>query len=459
MQIREIPRELIEKYSQSVPRYTSYPTAVEFSSDFGSNDWKNALKESEISSLSLYAHIPFCPKLCYFCACNKVITDDRSVAVSYINAVSKEVELISSLLPVNIPVEQIHWGGGSPNFLSPDLMKDLHMSVVSRFSNLTGDSEISVELDPRTTTSEQLEVLRESGFNRVSFGVQDFNPEVQETINRVQSYEETRTLADRSRILGFRGLNLDLIYGLPQQTLEGFSTTLEKVMEIRPDRIALYGYAHVTWLHKVQTGFRRFHLPTPEERVALFQLAVEKLLAAGYEHVGLDHFALPDDGLAIALRNGTLNRNFMGYTTHKGVALLGFGASSISSLPGAFAQNEKEPNLYKELIEAGKIPVVRGLKRSADDRLRGELIEQILCKGEIDFSSFEAEFGIDPRSDFPECFERLNEMISDGLLTLDENSLKLSELGRFFARNVASVFDAHLEKHRELSKRVFSQAL
>jgi len=455
-----IPTELIKRYSTAVPRYTSYPTAVEFKDDFSALDWREllALEFSRERALSLYFHIPFCRKLCYFCACNKVITEDRGLATPYIKALESELNSISAFASAQ-PIQQIHWGGGSPNFLSPAEMAELHWQTLRYFPNLKPDAEVSVELDPRTTTSEQLQTLRAIGFNRISFGVQDFDKEVQVTINRVQSFDETLALAESGREFGFEGINLDLIYGLPQQTLEGFSATLKQVLAIRPDRIALYGYAHVTWLQKVQNSFKKFHLPTPGERIALFQIAVKELMDGGYEHIGLDHFALPDDSLSIAAKDGSLNRNFMGYTTHRGATLLGFGASSISTLSSGFAQNEKDPQKYQDKVATGELAVVKGLKRTEDDIWRGELIERILCAGRIDFEMFEKEYGLDPRIQMPDAITALSDLISDNLVSYDGKTLAVTPLGRFFARNIASIFDAYLSEHRKRAERVFSQAL
>jgi len=463
MSVQEIPRELIQKYSASaVPRYTSYPTAVEFTQSFGPSDWRKLLAEEATAdrALSLYFHVPFCRQLCYFCACNKVITNDRSLSGTYLDALEREMELYLQVLGKRRnPVAQIHWGGGSPNFLLPEEMSRLHRRTLAAFPELSKDAEVSVELDPRTTSVEQLEALRSSGFTRVSFGVQDFDPEVQETVNRIQTFEQTLELVNHSRRLGFSGLNLDLIYGLPLQTVEGFAKTLDSVMQIRPDRIALYGYAHVTWLQKVQNSFRKFHLPTPEERIALFQLAVGRLLAAGYLHIGLDHFALPEDSLARALNDGTLNRNFMGYTTHKGASLLGFGASSISTLPAGFAQNEKDPAVYQQRVAHGDFATVRGYSCSVDDQLRAEVIQQILCTGVVRFSEIASRWEVDPIERFAESFGMLEESMRDGLVELDESSLRVTSLGRYFARSIASTFDAFLARHRQSSRPVFSQAV
>ncbi len=455
----QIPKNLISKYAVSVPRYTSYPTAVEFTAEFDTRAWKETLEVAgKDSPLSLYVHIPFCPKLCYFCACNKIITTDQSVTKSYLKALFKELETLARYFG-DAPVRQIHWGGGSPNFLRPEEMVSLQEETIRRFPRMQSeaeigaknDAEISVELDPRTTTLEQLHALKESGFNRVSFGVQDFNQNVQETINRVQTFEQTKELSDQSRQLGFSGVNLDLIYGLPNQTLEGFEETVRLVNILRPDRIALYGYAHVTWLQKVQKSFERAHLPTPEERIELFQLAVKSLSQAGYHHIGLDHFALPDDELTKSLRSKTLHRNFMGYTTEKGTSLLGFGASAISTLNEAFSQNEKDPKSYESRIYSDGVATVRGYRRSAEDLWRGELIEEVLCSGVVNIGDFA------PHANLEDFRSQLEEFAADQLIEFTPNGFQLTEVGRFFSRNIASVFDAYLAKHS--MKKTFSQAV
>ncbi len=452
-----IPKSLITKYAVSVPRYTSYPTAVEFRTDFTKSDWLKIIEvasKRESDPLSLYFHIPFCPKLCYFCACNKIITSDRSVVKEYLPSIYKELETLSKFFNRQT-VHQIHWGGGSPNFLSPEQMVELHTETLKYFPNLAANAEVSVELDPRTTTKDQLLALKKVGFNRVSFGVQDFDLVVQETINRVQSYEETKELEVESRKLGFAGVNLDLIYGLPQQSLEGFEKTLELVNLIRPDRIALYGYAHVTWLQKVQKSFDKVKLPTPEERIDLFKLAVDRLVASGYRHIGLDHFALPEDELSQALDDGSLHRNFMGYTTRKGASLLGFGASAISTVQEGFSQNEKDPSQYEKKIAESQFATVKGYRRVGEDNWRAEVIEQILCSGVVNFDEIRKSyptFGWDEESS-----TGLLEFKDEGLVELIPNGFKLTELGRYFSRNIAALYDEYLIKHA--AKKTFSQAV
>lgn len=468
-----VSKELIQKYAVPGPRYTSYPTAVEFDAEFSDSDWREEIRNDVVSArrertsysgvqdgaLSLYFHIPFCYTMCYFCACHKVIPRDRSVVDPYIEALVSEINTYKSLVNSDTPVEQIHWGGGSPDYLSPEEITRLHGACLAAFGNLTSDADISVELDPRNTTREHIKTFAEVGFNRLSFGVQDFDPRVQTIINRVQSYELTRDMCEWGREFGFHGINIDLVYGLPNQSLQGLADTLEKIIELRPNRIALYGYAHVTWIKKVQKALERAHLPTPEERISLFMMALDRLTEAGYEYIGMDHFALPSDSLAKALASGKLNRNFMGYTTHRGARIIGLGASSISSLPSAYAQNLKDVDTYQQQIEDQGLAIQRGVKRTKDDRMRGEIIESILCRGEVDISEFESKWEVDFNRMFESSIDRLSELSGDQLVTIGPEEIRLTRRGRLFARNVAMAFDAYLARHQEGSRRVFSQAV
>ncbi len=458
--LREKLELLIPKYSRQIPRYTSYPTAIEFNDSLNSSKWVEAIKADSGSdkSYSLYVHIPFCHKLCYFCACNKIIPKDREIVLPYLRSVVEELKHYQQLLGSEVYIEQIHWGGGTPNFLTPKEMCYLHSSCVKFFPNIATDADISIEVDPRTMTIEHLEVLRELGFNRISLGVQDFNLDVQRLINRVQSFETTAEVCLNAREVGFSEVNIDLIYGLPNQTREGFADTLKRVRDIAPDRIALYGYAHVTWVKKVQKALERAHLPTSKERVDLFLDALDFLTSVGYEHIGLDHFALPADSLAKSSRDGTLNRNFMGYTTHKGARIIGVGVSAISSLPEGYAQNSKDLREYQQNISEGGMSIERGLAKNRDDLIRGEIIEALLCQGEILISSFESRWNIKFTSYFKEDLSRLQPFNDDGLIQFIEDKILITKLGRFFQRNIASAFDTYLHAHTE-RENVFSQAV
>lgn len=460
---------LVRKYSVAGPRYTSYPTAVEFNDSVGNKEWREILqqdslqnhgeKDGQSSGLSVYVHIPFCDSLCYFCACNKVITKDKTAADKYITALAKEIATYRELLGSGIPVEEIHWGGGSPNFLTPKQIRALHETVLAGFGQLVPDAEISVEIDPRTTTDEHLETFAELGFNRLSLGVQDFTLEVQQLINRVQSYDLTKHVCDTARGAGLKNINIDLIYGLPLQTVQGFSETIDQVVELAPSRVAMYGYAHVTWKKKIQKTLERSHLPTPNERIALFTEGLRKFTNSGYTHIGLDHFALPGDTLSEALQNGRLNRTFMGYTAHRGSRVLAFGASSISLLPQAFGQNTKDLKTYEQRIEQEGLAIERGLIRTPSDQLRGEIIQAILCQGKLNIPQIESNWGISFHDEFAQSLEALQPMVADSLLMVSDEVIQLTPLGRLFARNVAMVFDEYLQKHREQEKPVFSQAV
>lgn len=446
---------LVAKYSGQIPRYTSYPTAVEFS-QINHAVWINYLtqffskRESRLH-LSLYAHIPFCPSLCYFCACNKIITSDASVTAEYLSALKREIATYKDLVSSDTSTVQLHLGGGSPNFLKPSELEELFFALTLAFPIGGENADVSIELDPRTTSIEQLRVLRSLGFNRISLGVQDFSANVQQAINRIQSVHQTRTLCDVARDQGFKSINIDLIYGLPEQTVEGFDHTLNEVLAIRPDRIALYGYAHVTWKTKVQTSFRRFNLPKPEQRIEIFLRGLSRLTENGYRYIGMDHFALPGDDLSTALDNGTLNRNFMGYSTHRGAEVIGLGVSAISHVGEAFAQNATGLEQYYELIRKHGIATVKGLVRTADDSVRARLIRSVLCDGLIT----ERETG--SAELIAAAAPALAQMKDEGLIATSERAMIVTPLGRLFMRNIASLFDAHLVKHRE--EKAFSQSV
>jgi oxygen-independent coproporphyrinogen-3 oxidase len=454
-------RSLIEKYAGNTPRYTSYPTAVEFRNDIGHEQWKETL-EIEVNNPqnqftpSLYVHLPFCTTLCYFCACNKKIAKDDAQVGPYLKSLGAELSSYRDICGEH-PLEQLHWGGGTPNFFSPSASEDLFRICTEAFPGFADGADISVEIDPRTLTSKHLETYKSLGFNRVSLGVQDFNPDVQEAINRIQPYSLTKQAIDGARSLGFSSVNFDLIYGLPLQTEESFRNTVERVVELMPERIALYGYAHVTWKKKVQKTLQRHDLPSPAERINLFLLALETLSQAGYEYIGMDHFALPQDSLTKARASGRLNRNFMGYSTHQGTSVIGAGVSAISSTDSMLAQNNTNLEHYMELALSQGIVTQGGLRRSREDQLRGELIENILCIGEIDIKSFEEKWNLDFHSEFSPELESLRPMEEDNLVTIRDKKIEVSSLGRLFMRNIASVFDSYLAKHK--SSSTFSQSV
>lgn len=456
-------KELINKYSVATPRYTSYPTAIEFSPMVTNGDVVSII-ESELNvkskpKLSLYLHVPFCKSLCYFCACNKVIVKDRLGVRSYVDAVKREILTYKEVIRDDAIVEQFHWGGGSPNFLEPDECEELFSSFSDAFSRVGDEADISIEIDPRAVSLAKLETYRKLGFNRVSLGVQDFALNVQEVINRIQSFEDTNSTCEMVRALGFGSINLDLIYGLPNQTEQSFRDTLGKVLSIRPDRIALYGYAHVTWRTKVQNSFNKFNLPSPEERINLFLLALATLMDAGYVYIGMDHFALPTDELTIAQSSGTIKRNFMGYSTHQGSSLLGFGPSSVSTYEGLLVQNEGDLEKYKNRTVSEGLAISKGIQRSIEDRIRAFVIEELLCYGELSFRKFNAFWNLDFLIYFDQEHYSLVLLERDELLEISSSQIKITEVGRLFMRNIVSVFDSYLQQHLSGEKQVFSQSI
>jgi oxygen-independent coproporphyrinogen-3 oxidase len=449
--------DLLAKYNQPGPRYTSYPTAPEWDDNFGENELREVFKEagSKPAPVSLYFHLPFCQSLCLYCGCNVVISKDREVAVPYIDSLKKEIEWVSREVDRSRTVEQIHWGGGTPTFLSPGQVEDLYSFINERFS-ISTSAEVSIEIDPRVTTDEHLRTLRRVGFNRVSLGVQDFDPTVQKTIHRIQPFADTRRLFDRCRELGFDSINVDLIYGLPHQTAESFSDTVAKIIEMSPDRIAVFSYAHVPWMKKQQGSFARF-LPEGMEKFRIFTRAIAMLTEAGYRYIGLDHFARPEDEICGAQDDRTLHRNFQGYTTKAGCDLYAMGVSSISGLEGAYAQNWRDlPNYYRA-IEEGRWPVMRGVRVSEEDKLRRSVINRVLCHAAVVKREVERDFHIVFDDHFAAEIEMLSELEMDGLVRLFPDRIEIAPLGRIFIRNVAMVFDQYLNTSKK--RQVFSSTL
>ena len=438
---------LISKYDARVPRYTSYPTAADFitfdDSRIAQDAIRAGIRVGSSKPVSLYIHLPFCASLCWFCACNKVVAHDQSVVEPYLEALNREIALVSDVAGGRISLGQVHLGGGSPTFLSSHHMETLFSSLRSQFDGFETASK-SIELDPRTTTPEQLAVLAAAGFTRASIGVQDFNEVVQRAVHRVQPKELVQQVVDQVREAGFKSVNFDLIYGLPQQTEHSMRETISDVLTLRPDRIALYGYAHVQWKVKVQRALEKFTLPTAEERVALFSLAEEELLTHGYVSLGLDHFALPSDELVAHAEARTLHRTFMGYTTVEGEGVLGLGVSAISDIGNTLYQNEVDLGNYYNMLVAGKLPVVRGRVRTADDTVRAYIIERIMCDGElvVDEAPLAVREGVEAAVE--EALPRLRLLERDDLLRAHPGKLVATFNGRFFLRTIASVFDAHL---------------
>ncbi len=451
---------LIPRYATAGPRYTSYPTAPTWTEDFGPEAFREALgRVAPGSELSVYVHVPFCRSLCHFCACNRVITRDPERPAAWLERVGREIRAVRELLPDRLAVSQIHWGGGTPTHLTPAEIERLFGVLRDAFPPDPG-AEISIEVDPRVTTPEHLDVLAGCGFHRISLGVQDTDPRVQQAIHRIQPAEQTASLVEAARSRAFLSVGFDLIYGLPFQTEESFDRTLDAVLGMRPDRIALYAYAHVTWVARQQRGFERKDLPSPSRRLAIFLLALRRLLEAGYRHIGMDHFALPDDSLSRALDEGHLRRNFMGYTTHAGAELVGFGPSAISEVSSCFAQSHRDLDAWGRAVEEGGLATFRGHALSRDDRERAFAISRIMCQGELSAADFEARFGTPFRERFAGELARLEPMERDGLVRIDaDGSLSLEPPGRILVRNVAMVFDAYLPRQRDAERPLFSRTV
>ncbi len=452
--------DLLQRYDRPGPRYTSYPTAVQFHDGFDEPSYRARLAAAAGSRepLSLYLHLPFCEQRCTFCGCMVVITRKREVAATYLQYLLREIAMLREALGSCRQVVQYHWGGGTPTYLAPAQMAALHEAVLSAF-DIDAEAEAGIEVDPRVTSTEQLELLRALGFNRLSLGVQDFAPDVQQAINRVQSVESTRALFDRARSLGFQSINIDLIYGLPRQSPSSFAATVETVTAMRPDRVALYSYAHVPWLRGNQKAIPLADLPGPERKLELFVDAMSRFLGAGYTQIGMDHFALPSDTLAQAAAAGRLHRNFMGYTTRPAPDLIGAGVSAIGEVAGAFAQNVKKLSTYYAALDAGRFPVERGYVLDADDHLRRDVIAGLMCRFRVDRAGIERRHGIDFDTYFREELTELDGApAADGLVTRDADGITVTAAGRLLVRNLAMIFDRHL-RERQQSGPAFSRTI
>jgi oxygen-independent coproporphyrinogen III oxidase len=458
-EIGQLSDATLEKYNRPGPRYTSYPTAPVWKDDFGPDDLESfyARAEERATPLSLYMHIPFCESLCLFCACNVSIQKDKKVAVPYLEALKREIEHVSRHVSRARQVIQFHWGGGTPTYLTPAQMEDLFGYARERFS-FSPDAEIGIEIDPRVTNRAHLETLRRLGFNRLSMGIQDFQPKVQETIHRVQPYEMTRDLIAAARELGFESLNVDLIYGLPYQTADSFKDTIDRTLTLLPDRVAMFSYAHVPWLKKQQGSFAE-HLPEGMEKFRIFRTGLERFLDAGYLYIGMDHFARPGDELAVAQQNRTLHRNFQGYTTKAGADLYGMGVSAISSIGEAYAQNRKEVPAYQGAVGSRGIATMRGYRLSQDDVIRRAVIGRLLCHTVIPKSELEQQFSITFDEYFATELQRLEDARDEGLVILDGDEIRVTPLGRIFIRNVAMTFDRYLHEQQMDKRPLFSKTL
>ena len=456
----EMLKEMLPRYVGAGPRYTSYPTVPNWDAEFGPRQHAEALRRLDpTSELSLYVHIPFCRSLCHFCACNRVITRDTDLPERYLKAIECELDTVRERLDFRPRCGQLHWGGGTPTHLTPKQIERLFRAMSDRFS-IASDAEISIEVDPRVTTTEQLDVLANCGFNRISLGVQDTNPATQAAIHRIQPFEQTRSLSEDARSRGISRVNYDLIYGLPHQTEETFSETLDAVIGALPDRIALYGYAHVTWVAKQQRGFERGDLPGPERRLRIFLLALRRLHEAGYRSIGMDHFARPDDELCQALDSGTLRRNFMGYTTREGLDMLAFGPSAISEFSGVYAQVEKRLPDWFEAVESRRLATSIGHDLTKDDRVRRWIIGRIMCEAVVSAEEVECHFGEAARQDYSATLDRMQRLEADGLIEISKGrELRVRPLGRLLLRHVAMAFDAYLSPGSPPPERMFSQTV
>ncbi len=445
--------DLIRSYDKAGPRYTSYPTAVQFHEGFDEAAYREYARNSNLvplKPLSLYVHIPFCDTMCFYCACNKMATKNRELAKPYLAALQQEIALQGALFQRERPVTQLHWGGGTPTFLNHSQMRDLMQSTRTHFQLLDDDSgEYSIEIDPREMQHDTVALLRELGFNRMSLGVQDFDPKVQKAVNRIQSEEQTFAVLEAARSEGFKSISIDLIYGLPHQSADRFSKTLEIILAVKPDRFSIFNYAHLPTLFKPQRRINEVELPTPSEKLVILQQTINQLTEAGYIFIGMDHFALPDDELAIAQRNGTLYRNFQGYSTHANCDLIGLGSTSIGQVGDSYGQNIKTLDEYYAQIEGGHIPIFRGIALNADDKLRRAVITKLICHFTLEISAIEKEYLIDFKGYFSKEWEELEKMQKDGLLALSDQRIDILPAGRLLVRNICMPFDAYLRLNKE----------
>ena len=453
---------LIRQYDKPGPRYTSYPTAVEFTASFDEAAYRERLTAAATrvnDPLSLYMHLPFCQERCSYCGCAMIATRNRAVATRYLPYLEREMALLAEVLGQRHRVSQLHWGGGTPTYFTSDELRSLRRTV-SRYFDVDSGAECAIEIDPRVTTGDQLTTLRELGFTRLSMGVQDLEAEVQAAIGRHQSENQTRGAYDFARAAGFSSINVDLVYGLPRQGLASFTRTVDTIVAMRPDRIAVYSYAHVPWMRPHQKRIDESALPTPALKLELIGAATETFLAAGYVAIGMDHFALPDDDLAVATRERRLHRNFMGYTTQRAADVLGIGMSAIGDVSGAFAQNTKKLPAYYEALDRGRFPIARGYALNKDDLVRREVIGELMCNFHVDFASLGGRHGIDVGRYFARELETLSGAtgpVADGFLLLDDRSMTVTPDGRLFVRTICMTFDQYLQRHR--GQPVFSRTV
>lgn len=441
--------ELIKRYDKSGPRYTSYPTAVQFKPGFSSLQYDHARETSikQHGPLSLYVHIPFCSHVCYYCACNKVITKYKDKAQPYLDVLFKEIEMRSQGYDASRPIEQLHWGGGTPTFIDHEQMSALMRKLGEHFTLLESDDrDYSIEIDPRELQDDTLAHLKKIGFNRVSLGVQDFNEQVQKAVNRIQPRSMTEATLTQARELGFKSINIDLIYGLPFQNRETFKETLETVIELSPDRISVFNYAHLPERFMPQRRINKTDLPNPEDKLGMLEDSIKMLTVAGYHYVGMDHFAKPDDSLAQAQMAGKLHRNFQGYTTHEDCDLVALGVSAISQVGHSYFQNSADINEYMDNIHNDRLPIKRGVVLTEEDDLRRAVIKQLICHFQLDYLDIERVFDIDFKTHFADALDRLSSYQEDGLVDIDDQGIKVTDKGALLIRNICMQFDEYLNQ-------------
>ncbi|MEE9447651.1 MAG: oxygen-independent coproporphyrinogen III oxidase [Arenicellales bacterium] len=460
----EFDHEMISRYNRSGPRYTSYPTAVKFHENVSEAEFKRTCQAGNDdlvpAPLSLYFHIPFCDTVCFYCACNKIVTKHKSRAKDYLSALYQEIELVSQHFDADREVQQLHFGGGTPTFLSEDEISGLMWKIKSHFNACpSSKKDYSIEIDPRSVTPHYIHVLSTLGFNRYSLGVQDVDLKVQKAINRIQPVAKTMEVLEACRDSGAKSINIDLIYGLPFQTASSFKETVAAVIEMNPDRLSIFNYAHMPQLFKPQRRINEADLPSPEEKLHILKNTVEQLGTADYVYIGMDHFAKPDDELVVARATGALQRNFQGYTTHGNCDLVAMGVSSISKIRGVFSQNCKDEASYMSALNAGSLPIVKGYQMNEEDRLRAYIIQQLSCYNRVDRQAVSARFGIDFQAHFKDELETLLPMQQDGLLEISEQSIEVSPKGRLLIRNICMVFDEYLPKHQDESNVRYSKAI
>ena len=453
-------KDLIRRYDTFGPRYTSYPTAVQFTSEFNLEDYLGGVKHSNEdpipSPLSLYLHIPFCDTICYYCGCSKVITKDKSKATHYIDLLKQEIKLQGALFAKDRIVTQIHWGGGTPTFLNDKEIYEIIKCIRDNFNVPAGNEvEFGIEVDPRTVDLQRLKNLNSLGFNRISFGVQDFDSSVQQAVNRVQSNEQIKQHIIDSRKLHYQSINIDLMYGLPKQSVHSFSKTLDTTIELNPDRIAIYNYAHLPEMFKPQRRINEDELPSAEEKLNILQLCIDKLQNAGYVYIGMDHFAKASDDLVKAQREGSLHRNFQGYSTHADCDMIAMGVTAISRIGDNYSQNVRTIDEYESYLKQNKIPVFRGIELENDDILRREIINQLMCNNSLDIKKLEKKWGINFKKYFESSMENLQKMADDGLLNIEKTKITVTTSGRLLARSICMQFDRYLqEKNNNRFSRV-----